>query len=142
MKNELFLPHRIIYSVLFPLLATSAAGVSHSTQTLVTLVAFAFIGSFVWQYKILHTILRRLSISRRLRFVIFVWGISSLAILLSFFELTHFVNAQFAGEQSEITKEVAYALATRFILFGIAVQLFVAGACTWRAFRKHGALWK
>ena len=133
MIKELFLIPRLLYTVLFIGFAISATGITSPMPWMVKF-AMVFILSFVFQYFVLHYVLKRLGTSQSRIIMFVVWMV--LATLVGAWGLGEL--ASFDYLQSNDTKIVARNFAWKLVIYSTACEMFIAGACARRAFQKHG----
>jgi hypothetical protein len=133
--KDLFLVPRLLYSIIFVGLAMSATGLTDLVPG-VLFFTLVFVLSFMWQYFVLHFVLKRIATPQRRIVILLVWMIA--AILVGGWSLIEL--ATFDYVQSDDADVVLRSFVQQLTIYRVACEMFIAGACARRAFQKYGAL--
>jgi len=134
MIKELVLIPRLLYSILFVGFAVSATGLTSPILGAVMLINI-FIFSFLWQYLILHFTLKQVVIRKWRPVTLIVWMV--VATLVGGWSLSELKNFDYL-QSDDI--DVARSFARQSVVYIIACEMFIAGACARRAFKNYNEL--
>ncbi|MFZ2187101.1 MAG: hypothetical protein WAV46_00535 [Candidatus Moraniibacteriota bacterium] len=137
MIKELHLVARVIYTVLVTLFFSSISGFSFSASFM-GIGWVIFLMSFMFQYYVLHFVLKRSAKTPRDRLYILIgWFIVSVAgMLITAYMIPSLTElSQYESDNAFLHKVALWG--SIFAAFGSA---FVAMTCARRAFTRHGGL--
>jgi len=135
MVKDLVLIPRLLYTILFVGLAISATGLTSPMPWVIECV-FIFVFSFMWQYVVLHFALKQMETPRWRLITLVVWMV--VATLVGGWSLGELANFDYG--QSNDTEVVLRSFVKQLTIYGVACEMFIAGACARRAFQKYNAL--